>query len=818
MISLICKLRIVCLVLLISGPMVPMAVADTVTFQHLRSNDFVASYTGVRDTELLASGFADYNAGGRTTMQWNAEREAILRFGDVNVMAGQYNGISSAKIVLTKATVSELSSPFFVDMFQISDANAGWGAGSSMIAPASPGEATWNNRAHPGTSWDGSPGLSTPGVDYVATALDSVELDPEDPHNLTFYEWDISTSLVSQWITGGVNAGVKLKLASAVNPGLQVYTSDFAFTQFTPRLVVDYEPLVPSTYTPAFEPRDTSTTPAHGPGVTDFGKQWVRSNPYTLYGWGGGQYGSAGVDDQQYMELGFTALQGREPLQVAAADASNFTWHAYSELTEFAPSLTDAQDAVARIIDAGGGQNAFMLSDEPGESSFPFLGQVADWIRANYPETLIYVDHFSGAGSSYISNLMATVKPDILMSNTFSGGPVTASGLDVNHLFSALTGLRNEGLLYDVPYFAHVPSFVEGSLQLPSESELRTFMFSHLAAGYQGMAYFSYYSSDAPSLLNQNWSQGPLYDAAMQANPEVTRLGKSLRLLDSIDVVRFIPGTAASEPSGTSLWVVNAGNDPRILDISITTNGSGSYENGQIGFFEDDQAHKYFMVTNLNHGHTASAAATSLDFTIDFDTSVTELLRLNRLTGKQELIVLNSNTLDFTLPGGTGDLFKYNDGIFPGFILGDFNDENGINNLDIDLLFAKIGAGGVFDSRFDVTLDGSLINSADMDELIHNIIGTEYGDANLDGNVDGGDFLIWQRGFGTAGGWSFGDFNGDGVVSALDLTILESNYGFQSALMAALGDIGSSSVPEPASLMLLSLGGLTMMGRRRRGQ
>jgi len=105
-----------------------------------------------------------------------------------------------------------------------------------------------------------------------------------------------------------------------------------------------------------------------------------------------------------------------------------------------------------------------------------------------------------------------------------------------------------------------------------------------------------------------------------------------------------------------------------------------------------------------------------------------------------------------------------------------------------------------------------------MDELIHNIIGTEYGDANLDGNVDGGDFLIWQRGFGTAGGWSFGDFNGDGVVSALDLTILESNYGFQSALMAALGDIGSSSVPEPASLMLLSLGGLTMMGRRRRGQ
>ena len=126
MISVICKLRMICFVLLVSVPIGLMAKADVVTFQHLRANDFVASYTGVRDTELLASGFANYNAGARTTMQWNVEREVILRFGDLNVMAGQYDGINSAKIVLTKATVSEPTSPFFVDMFQIKDANASW--------------------------------------------------------------------------------------------------------------------------------------------------------------------------------------------------------------------------------------------------------------------------------------------------------------------------------------------------------------------------------------------------------------------------------------------------------------------------------------------------------------------------------------------------------------------------------------------------------------------------------------------------------------------------------------------------------------------
>ena len=810
-----CKLHPVRLVLLVSVSIVPMAKADIVTFQHLRTNDFVTPYTGVRDTELLAGGFADYNAGGRTTIQWNAEREAILRFGDLNVMAGQYGSINSAKVVLTKANASETTSSFFVDMFQIMNANSSWGAGSGMIGPASFGEATWNNRAHPGTPWAGSPGLSAPGVDYVATALDRVALDPRDPVNLTFYEWEVPVSLVSQWITGGVNASVKLVQAPGGSPGLvQIYSSDFGFTQFTPRLVIDYEPIGGATYVPVFKPRITSTTPAHGPGVIDFGKEWIRNNPYTLYGWGGGQYGSAGVDDQEYMELGFTALQAREPLQAAAADESNFTWHMYRELPEL--SLNDAKEAVARIINAGGGNNAIMLSDEPGEGSFGFLGQIADWIRLTYPQTLIYVDHFGGVGDQYIANLMATVKPDVLMSNTFSGGPITSSGLQVNKFFSDLTRLRNRGRQYDLPYFAHVQSFVEGNLRLPSESELRMMMFSYLTAGYKGMSYFSYYSADVTALLHTDWSHSPLYTPAALANPEVTRLGESLRFLESTDMVRFIPGTASQEPAGTSFWVVNSGNDPRILDISIFTNGSGTYENGQIGFFEDDQAKKYFMVTNLNHGPNDSAAATSLGFTIDFDASVNELLRLNRATGKQELITLTDHTLNFILPGGTGDLFKYNNGIFAGFILGDFNDENGINGSDIDLLFAKIVAGGVYDSRFDVTLDGSSINSADMGELIHSIIGTEFGDANLDGVVDGGDFLIWQAGFGSAGGWSAGDFNGNGVIDAADYTLWRDNLGAVGTLNAALKSTNRLPVPEPATWVMLVTAMLGVLVHQRR--
>ena len=38
-------------------------------------------------------------------------------------------------------------------------------------------------------------------------------------------------------------------------------------------------------------------------------------------------------------------------------------------------------------------------------------------------------------------------------------------------------------------------------------------------------------------------------------------------------------------------------------------------------------------------------------------------LRLNQLTGQQEVVLLNNHVLSVALLGGTGNLYKYNDGI-----------------------------------------------------------------------------------------------------------------------------------------------------------
>ncbi len=88
-----------------------------------------------------------------------------------------------------------------------------------------------------------------------------------------------------------------------------------------------------------------------------------------------------------------------------------------------------------------------------------------------------------------------------------------------------------------------------------------------------------------------------------------------------------------------------------------------------------------------------------------------------------------------------------------------------------------------------------------------------HGNTDDDDDVDGVDFLAWQRGFGTASGASalMGDLNGQGAVDSFDFWLWEQNYGATSTLG---GLVATEQIPEPAAWCLLAIGALLLNRKR----
>jgi len=99
---------------------------------------------------------------------------------------------------------------------------------------------------------------------------------------------------------------------------------------------------------------------------------------------------------------------------------------------------------------------------------------------------------------------------------------------------------------------------------------------------------------------------------------------------------------------------------------------------------------------------------------------------------------------------------------------------------------------------------------------------TYAGDVNFDGLVDASDYGIIDNYFQFPGtsGYANGDFNYDGIIDAGDYGIIDNTFQLQGAPIpmgaGAAGLSGVTAVPEPASIGLVTLGALGLLGRRRR--
>jgi len=132
--------------------------------------------------------------------------------------------------------------------------------------------------------------------------------------------------------------------------------------------------------------------------------------------------------------------------------------------------------------------------------------------------------------------------------------------------------------------------------------------------------------------------------------------------------------------------------------------------------------------------------------------------------------------------------------------------------LSVGPIATGVPASG--NEQFDITNDGT-IDLADRDEWLRlaataNGLASPYklGDANLDGTVDGQDFLAWNANkFAATLRWDKGEFNGDGFADGQDFLAWNANK-FTSADVL--------SVPEPGGWTATLLGISCLLIRQRR--
>jgi len=178
-----------------------------------------------------------------------------------------------------------------------------------------------------------------------------------------------------------------------------------------------------------------------------------------------------------------------------------------------------------------------------------------------------------------------------------------------------------------------------------------------------------------------------------------------------------------------------------------------------------------------------------------------------------------------TLPHSTGAAYKSGDsrgdvaGSADGPLRGAY--PNGqdflVNAADIDYVHANLGDWGFELDHAALTdlscdMDSNLIvDQRDVDQIVHTILCTEYGDVDLDGDVDVVDQEILTgvnppAAFPRPGGWADGDLNGDQVVDGDDETILSANLGFvgPACLTKRCGDIDGDNDCDDVDLALFA--------------
>lgn len=339
-----------------------------------------------------------------------------------------------------------------------------------------------------------------------------------------------------------------------------------------------------------------------------------------------------------------------------------------------------AREAFKHIFQTPGCAFAIAGEGPKEERHLHDMAAFSDWVRQHRPDLLTFaclsidkIDH-----DQYVKN----VRPDVF---NYYHYPLADEGHELRGYLPDLKKARATCMKHQLPFWMYVQAWgakrssPEESKRIPDEADLRYLMFTMLAHGGNGAIMFLYYGGAggnhqdrsviydtvvdherAPPHLHrlENSVATRAWYAIRDVTPEVQTLARALLNLRTKDPIGYRGDFPARD------WCKSFDGHGPLRNV---VNRDNEKEPAMVAFFDDRHGQEYFMVVNMVHGENMSKLDGLRTLRLTLHPNVTEIERLNRLTGRVETLQTREGApgeryLDVQLEGGTGDLFKWSGG------------------------------------------------------------------------------------------------------------------------------------------------------------
>jgi len=251
---------------------------------------------------------------------------------------------------------------------------------------------------------------------------------------------------------------------------------------------------------------------------------------------------------------------------VSDARTSGYDWSHVDEATA-------KKNVHALVAEVGKSPAVFgyYLRDEPPAGLFPGLATVADLVREAAPGKWPYINLFPNYAEpwqlqtpdypTYLEKFVQTCHPPILSYDHYA---LMEDGSLKDGYWQNLESMRALGLKHNIPFWNIVLANAHFDHPEPTAAGMRFQVYSTLAYGGRGIAYFTYFAPKVgnyrAAAIDQFGNPTPTWDYLRNVNHQVLKLAPTLLKLKSTRVYHFAKTNGCQLPPADSL-LSSAGGD-----------------------------------------------------------------------------------------------------------------------------------------------------------------------------------------------------------------------------------------------------------------